>query len=294
MDFYGTIPQTIMRRKDIRPAAKVLYARLTLYERGGGTWASDAAIADEIGLSERTVRREVAALLDAGLIVRRPGRARVLNVATGGRESGVYGHDGQNILAMGGQSDGADLATHGRDSGAGGHDGQNDLATGGRESGADGHLDWPPTAVNPAYMANAIKEEQTEENYNNNRSVVVVDSLLPKLPPAAREACRPMLEAAVERHGAERVERAVAYCTRRQRDDIQDWQSFIGAELARDHAGQCGWTPPPPPVPAPAASPSLPSGNHISEWMTPEDFAEARRRREAIRAEVRRKRFAAV
>jgi hypothetical protein len=70
-EFYGPIPQSIWRRKDISLRAKVILGALGLLCRGSKTWchASIEMIAIECGLSARVTRKGLAELTAKGVIV---------------------------------------------------------------------------------------------------------------------------------------------------------------------------------------------------------------------------------
>ena len=73
---YAGLPLAVLRRRDISPAAKLVYAALLDHLRGAGTWVypSLARLAEMTGTSRRGVQSALAALEAAGLIERRAKR----------------------------------------------------------------------------------------------------------------------------------------------------------------------------------------------------------------------------
>jgi len=71
---YAGLPLAVLRRRDISPAAKLVYAALLDHLRGASTWVYPGAdrLAAMTALSERGVRKAIGGLEAAGLIECRP------------------------------------------------------------------------------------------------------------------------------------------------------------------------------------------------------------------------------
>ncbi len=66
---FSLAPDAVLRRKDISPAAKLVYVLLLRHQGKHATaWPAQATLAEETGLTERTVRSAIKALEAAGLI----------------------------------------------------------------------------------------------------------------------------------------------------------------------------------------------------------------------------------
>jgi predicted transcriptional regulator len=68
-DTFAMIPNVVLRRTDISPAAKLTFARLLQYAgRDGKAFPLQETLAAEIGLNRRSIRRQIRELVAVGLI----------------------------------------------------------------------------------------------------------------------------------------------------------------------------------------------------------------------------------
>lgn len=65
-------PDAVMRQRDLKPSAKLLYERLVRYAgRNGHCYPSQAKLADDLGVTDRQIRNDLAVLYKAGLLAHR-------------------------------------------------------------------------------------------------------------------------------------------------------------------------------------------------------------------------------
>src|SRR3954463_10341643 len=75
---FTQIPNTILKRKDVSPGAKLTYVALLSYAwQQGSCYPGQATLADDIGVGQRSVVRYMKELQDSGLLdVKRRGLGR--------------------------------------------------------------------------------------------------------------------------------------------------------------------------------------------------------------------------
>jgi DNA-binding transcriptional MocR family regulator len=87
------LPIAILRRKDLTASAKLVYAILAYRGRSGRACPSIRRLADDLGMSDRTVKDAIAALCEAGLLTvdsgQRRHRANVYGVVSTPQSCGV-------------------------------------------------------------------------------------------------------------------------------------------------------------------------------------------------------------